>query len=126
MFPATSLPRFGVRRQREAATAPWIWGEDYRTLNCDLRPKRRRAGACRRTANWNPRQDSNPYLTRSKRAALPLSYRGENLIRAEQYLLVYSTTMPDQPVNQIEWTSETSNDCWLATFQSNAPSDRLF
>ena len=28
MFPATSLPHFGVRRQSEAATALWTWGED--------------------------------------------------------------------------------------------------
>src|SRR5436190_13729313 len=93
MFPATSLPGFGVRRQSEAATAPWIGGEDYRTLNCDLRPKRRRAGACRRSPNWNSWQDSNPQPRRSKRRALPVELQERKRIWS---------IVPDCPMSQVQ------------------------
>ena len=61
---------FGVRRQSEAATALWIRGEDQK-LDHKSDPKRRRADACRRTPNWDSRQDSNLQPRRSKRRALP-------------------------------------------------------
>ena len=59
MFPATSLPHFGVRRQSEAATALWTWGEDYtyrlrKTIQSDVAlPPHSKVGTPGRTRTCN-------------------------------------------------------------------------
>jgi hypothetical protein len=80
MFPATSLPHFGVRRQSEAATALWIWGEDYPQQSRESSKAASRS-ACRRTPSWNSWQDSNPQPRRSKRRALPVALQEQDRFR---------------------------------------------
>jgi hypothetical protein len=99
MFPATSLPRFGVRRL--------VGALDFGVRTEFNFEKAIQSGAESPPSNWNSWQDLNPHLTRSKRAALPLSYRSERI--ADYRLLIANfETLGKRPIDN--WQLKIGND----------------